>query len=86
MSAVSDGHSATDDDTYDNNTDTNKRKQPENNDGTYQSCSGFYPPRRKKPERYSTQAINGLMRVWNGERAFETMAAVADTFEKPDAG
>jgi hypothetical protein len=40
----------------------------------------------KKPGRYSTQAINGLMRVWNRERAFETMAAVAGTFEQPDAG
>jgi hypothetical protein len=40
----------------------------------------------KKPERYSTQAINRLMRVWNRERAFETMAAVAGTFEQPDAG
>jgi len=40
----------------------------------------------KKPERYSTQEINRLMRVWNGERAFEMVAAMAGTFEKPDAG
>jgi hypothetical protein len=51
MSAVSDSHSATDEDAYDDNTDTNKGKQPENNDGTYQSCSGFYPPRRKKARK-----------------------------------